>query len=260
MIVFIYMNKSSRYRLYIGLLILFLSVAGFASADVNINVGEVQLSVAGILLDVEGSTGVFDQIAFNGSSFDVTINNNQSFIFSSADRRQFSFSPASASSYVSRSCSSSKSTLTINGSGLSGPLTITITPETSLCSSASDGGGGIVTGNIIGYNFGPTPELTPLPAPIFVPAPEIGIIAPELTPDELQPYPKIIPTAQFEPTAPIYIPPQPESPAPESPIITALETTLSATENFLLLYWPWIIAILAAATLVGILLFIALRE
>lgn len=266
--------KHNRSFLFAGIFILFLSFANNASADMTLTPGEVQLSVAGILLNVEGSSGTLNQIAFNGSSFDVTINSSQNITFSSADRRQLSFSPTSASSYISRSCTSSKSSMTINGSGLSGPLTITITPETSLCTSSSGDSGGTIFGpgeggGFANYNFGPTPDVLfpspihiPVPAPIPAPIPVIPSKAtvPELPPSALQPSPNLTPTSPYEPAAPVYIPPQPELPAAKLPATATPATSPAGAFNFLLLYWPWIIAAFATVTLFGILLFVALRE
>lgn len=249
------MNKSSNFFLYTGLLLILLSGAQSASADTTLTPGEVQLSVAGILLDVEGSSGTLDQVSFNGNSFDIILNSGQTVTFSSTDRRQLSYSPSSASSYITRTCTSVKSSLAINGSGLSSPLTITITPESSTCSSG-DGGGGIVTGNNIGYNFGPTPVI--ISAPVLpLTTPTIKVIPSQLPPSELQPP---ITTLPYEPGAPILIPPQTEIPQPELPSAPSPVTAPVTVVDFFLLYWPWIIAVLAAITVTGILLFITLRE
>lgn len=262
-----------RSFLFAGIFILLLSSANSASADATLTPGEVQLSVAGILLDVEGTASALDEISFNGSSFDIIISSSQSVTFSSTDRRQFSFSPSNASSYITRTCTASKSSIAINGSGLGGPLTITITPESSTCaSSSSDGGGRIFNpgegGGFADYNYGPTPDApapTPTPLPVFDPT-EIFIpiitpkpIIPQLPPKELQSVPVVPPTAPYIPTAPIYIPPQPESPAAEIPVPVS-EPASSGFFGFILLYWPWIVAALGIITLFGILLFITLRE
>lgn len=253
------MNKSSKYFLYAGLFLVLLINAGTASADTTLTPGEVQLSVAGILLDVEGSASALDEISFSGTSFDIILNSGQSVTFSSTDRRQFSFSPSSASSYITRTCTSAKSSIAFNSSGLSSPLTITITPESSTCSTG-DGGGGIVTGNIIGYNFGPTPAaptvpalITPVPlTPVlpFEPAPtvKVTITAPEDTAEAPS-----ITVAPYEPGSPVYIPTQVVTPS-------ATGTALSAVGDFILLYWPLLLVILISLTLFGVFLFIILRE
>ena len=245
----------NKYFLYAGLLAILFSNVQIASADTTLTPGQVQLSVGGILLDVEGSSGTLDQVSFSGTSFDIILNSGQSVTFSSTDRRQLSYSPSSASSYITRSCTSVKSSLAINGSGLSGPLTITITPESSTCSTG-DGGNGIVTGTIIGYNFGPTPTPS-IPSPLPpVPAPIIKITAPILPPVELQP-PVVQP---YEPGSPVYVVPEIELPQPELPATSTSAKTPVTVGDFFLLYWPWIIAALTAMTLIGILLFIAFRE
>lgn len=268
------LNTIRRY-LFAGIFILLLSFANGASADVTLNPGEVQLSVAGILLDVEGSASALDEISFSGSSFDIILNNNQSVTFSSADRRDFSFTSA-ADSYATLSCTATKSSLTFNGAGLGGPLTITITPESSTCTSASSDGGGRIFGpgeggGFADYNFGPTPDVlfpTPIPQPIVTPTPiptiPPQIIIPAIQPEKLPTTPILTPptspASPYEPTAPVYIPPQPELPPAEIPSSPTTETAPTGIFGFILLYWPWIIAALAIVTLFGILLFIALRE
>lgn len=264
----------ARPFLFAGIFILLLSFSNSASADMTLTPGEVQLSVAGILLDVEGSASALDEISFSGSSFDIILNTSQTVTFSSADRRAFSFTEA-ADSYATLSCTATKSSLTFNGAGLGGPLTITITPESSTCTSASSDGGGRIFGpgeggGFANYNFGPTPDvLFPTPEPIVTPTPiptiPPQIIIPEVKPGKIPATPPDLtppasPVSPYEPTVPVYIPPQPELPPAEIPAAPVAETAPSGIFGFILLYWPWIIAALGIVTLFGILLFIALRE
>lgn len=269
------MNKSLNYFLYAGLFISLLSVAHTASADMTLTPGEVQLSVAGILLDVEGSASALDEISFSGSSFDITLNSGQSVTFSSADRRAFSFS-GTADNYATLSCTASKSSVAFNGAGLGGPLVITITPESSTCTSESSDGGGRIFGpgeggGFANYNFGPTPDiLVPPPTPILPPTPVIPpvkpiVIKPTVPPVKIPAPPAVIPEPPYEPAPPVYVPP-PVEPAPSEALPTESPATATPTESglgfvaFLLLYWPWILVALSTVTLIGILLFFALRE
>src|SRR3989344_2753871 len=91
---------------------LLISLAGYqtAFADLNLSAGELQLDVAGVLLDIDGSIGSMDEITFSGSSFDITMNSNQRITISSSDRRTFTISPDNT--YVSKSCTSLKSSIT----------------------------------------------------------------------------------------------------------------------------------------------------
>jgi hypothetical protein len=186
--------------------LLFLPIAVFA--DLQLNSTEVQLSVGDFLLDIDDSNATTDQIDFNGPEFTVTLSGGQFIKIGSADRVNFLYSPTSYSTYVSTSCSTSRSTITIKTpSELPGTIAITITPQ-GTCSVDGGGAGGAAPSL--------TTPLIPTPPP---PPPPVGVPPEEIPPTS--PLPLSGPSPLAPPTFPAPEPTLPPSPLPPIPIIPA---------------------------------------
>ena len=128
----------------------------------QLNPGEVQLNVGGILLDVE-TTSIIDDIAFNNGSFTLTMSSGNTFNVSSADRKKFIIDPTT---YVKVTfiCATDKSSLHLQPTQDSGAITVTITP-TGTCTVGGDGGGGGGAAGAIGVM---APSLILAPTPILI--------------------------------------------------------------------------------------------
>ena len=166
-----------------------------AFADVQLNPGEVQLDVNGIILDIEEPSTV-DEINFNGDSFTVTMSPSQFFKISSSEKRDFTVSPTAS---AVKACESSKSILTIQPS--SGNV-YTITPGSA--NSCIVGGGG----GIVGAGAAPPPSPPPAEQP------------PAQQPPAQQPPAEQPPTQQ----PPAEQPPAQQQQPPAPPPITVTET------------------------------------
>lgn len=175
-----------------------------AFAATQLDPGDFQLEINGVLLDLEG-TAIIDNIDFSGDTFTVKLSSNQSFIISSSERRQFSISPTT---YTTRTCPASKSILQIQTPGDISQITYTISLGISGSCSQSDGGGGGGGGGgaAPGPAPGPVPSLTPpVPPPLgtVVPPPTLPLLE---TPPVEQPPTEIPPTIP-PPASPIETPP-----------------------------------------------------
>ncbi len=190
-----------------------LTQPGVAKADFQLTQGQVQLSVADILLDVEGSQSIIDEMAFYGSYFTVTVSASQQITIISADKRDLEVSPTTYSSWFSITCNDNNSKVTIQTpSSLIGSVTFTITPKSTTCMlGGGDGGGPGGTGTPTGPTPPPPPPPPPPPFPPGEPFPGELPLPPILKPFEpiLRPFEPLIPK----------IPKIPEVPPPEEPEI-----------------------------------------
>lgn len=209
------------------------------------NAGQVQLSVGGILLDIEGSSGIIDEIAFSANSIDVTVSASQEIKISSADRRVLDVTGHNTYCPTSQTCDSSKSLITIKiPSSFVGQTTCTITVKSETC-IVSGGGGGSPGG--VGIST-PSPGLKDVVSPPPLPKKEKKEKEkkeekelPGVPPGEIPPpvFPLSLPLGPI--SAPPFGPPPPAA-APEpkikrpptsplSPIVeTVIETIQKITE------------------------------
>jgi hypothetical protein len=213
-------SLAKRTVIFLWIIFLF-SFSATALADIQLNPGEVQLDIGGILLDIE-STSVIDNIDFGDNNFTVTMSAGQSFYISSADRKEFD---VSFTDYVDRTCLSSKSTLSIAvPSSIIGSINYTITPKSTACSVA---GGGAGAGAGVGVI---TPTVILVPTEVLVPT---------LVPEEIVPPAEIVPAEEVPPGEIIEVPPIEiiEIPAEEFPAAVveappvSVETTVQAMQT-----------------------------
>ena len=162
------------------------ATGAFAALDVNFT-ETTDVPVAGITLTISSGSTV-DSITFNDNDLSVVLSAGASITINSPDRREINTSP---STYTSSSCTDSLSSITLSMSS-GGPVTITVTPLSSTCSSGSAVAPAFVS---------PPPPAPPSEAP-----------APETPPAE-EPVPEEIPPAE---TPPEEIPPE-EVPAEDIP-------------------------------------------
>ena len=226
------MAFKQKSRLLAFFLLLSFFIFKTASADLNLSAGELQLDVAGVFLDIEGSVGSLDQIAFNGDNFDITMNTSQRITISSVDRRTFTISPDNV--YVSKSCTSSKSSITFDMGGISSPITYNVTVNSATCSVDGGGGGGGEAGT--GAGTAPALTLAP-PPPVLIPISPL-IPPPELPPlpEELAPVPPPVEqppevTPVITPELPPPVPPEEIPPATVAQTISAAQTIGSSAVN-----------------------------
>jgi len=181
----------------------------------QLNPGEVQLDIGGIILDVEASS-VVDDIAFDNGSFTVTLSPGNTLNVSSAERRKLTVDPTTYVR-VTSACTSARSSVSLETTQDSGAITITITPSTvNSCSTEGGGGGGGGGAGASGQlgTVAPSPALSP--APITAPPPSPAIVP---TPAET-PTPAIIPLAEEIPPAPVSPMPAVTAAIEVPPIIT----------------------------------------
>jgi len=130
-----------------ALLLLVVPLVGYGAADDVTLTTDTQISVAGITLNITGSNATVASITVNASDFSFALESGSSITVSSPDRRVLSTD--AASQYVAENvCTTSESKLK-HSSSATGSVTITITPQTSTCTSAAtsavvDSGGGII--------------------------------------------------------------------------------------------------------------------
>lgn len=179
-------------------------------ADFQLNQDEVQLSVAGILLDVETKSTI-DEMAFYGTYLTVTLSANQNITISSADRRNLEVTPRT---FVSITCSGSESRITIDTDNiLQNPITYTITPGSGTC--VISGGGGGAPGSTGGPGVStPSVPLTILKPPEEKEEKECNVPEGEVCPPT---HPLAIPESVLVPPPPISEPPIAEPTQPEEP-------------------------------------------
>ena len=111
------------------------------AASININPGDIQIEVGGILLGFEGGISILDQLSLSdsGDNMSITVSDSSYAKFISSNRREFN---VTSSSFVKKGCESSRSFVVIETPDGTPATTITITPLTTTCSNDSGGGGG----------------------------------------------------------------------------------------------------------------------
>ena len=112
------------------------SFAFAAATDVTLTTDTV-LSVAGITLNISGSSASIESITVNAGNFSVTMLSGSSFQVTAPNLNRLTASTLTGVS--SDVCSSSQSLLAYSPST---SVTVTITPSSTLCSSTSSGGSG----------------------------------------------------------------------------------------------------------------------
>ncbi|KKS34591.1 MAG: hypothetical protein UU96_C0002G0033 [Parcubacteria group bacterium GW2011_GWC2_42_13] len=118
---------------------LLLPIVAFAAAsDVEIG-GSSVITVGGINLTVSGSAN-FDSISVNEGNFSLVVSRGAGLTITSSDRRTFIVSPTQYQQ--SFSCTATESTLTVGNNIWDSAITVTVTPESTVCSSGGGGGGG----------------------------------------------------------------------------------------------------------------------
>ncbi len=201
--------------LFIFFILLILLQFKSAFADFQLQAGNLQLNVNGILLDIEQNS-IIDNISFDSNSFTVTMSASQTFKISSSESRGFTVSP---STNISITCPAGKSVLTITMPSSGNPIDFIVTPGSPATCSTSDGGGG---GGGIGAQ---PPSLgTVVPPPILPPLPPLP------PPPALPPPPVVVPPPIKVPPAP---PPTVTPPAapPLSPTVESAQTIGSGAVN-----------------------------
>ena len=117
---------------------LLLPIVAFAAAsDVEIG-GSSVITVGGINLTVSGSAN-FDSISVNEGNFSLVVSRGAGLTITSSDRRTFIVSPTQYQQ--SFSCTATESTLTVGNNIWDSAITVTVTPESTVCSSGGGGGG-----------------------------------------------------------------------------------------------------------------------
>lgn len=131
--------------------------------DVTLTTDTV-LSVNGITLNVSGSSASIESITVNATNFSVTLLSGSSFQVTAPGLERITADTLTGVS--SDVCNSSQSLLKYQPSS---NVTVTITPEATLCSSSSSGGGGS-TGGGGGSVTSATPAVPATPATQTTPA------------------------------------------------------------------------------------------
>ncbi|GEM_PF-4344480 len=111
------------------------AVAFGAYNDVTLTTDTV-ITVAGINLNISGSSAVVQSITVDANNFSFVILNNSTITVSSTDRRVMS-TDVSKNYTTSTSCTSSASVTTFASSDTSGSVTVTVTPTADTCAVPS---------------------------------------------------------------------------------------------------------------------------
>ncbi|OGN16247.1 MAG: hypothetical protein A3C88_02580 [Candidatus Yanofskybacteria bacterium RIFCSPHIGHO2_02_FULL_50_12] len=122
------------------------------SQDTTVELNDVNFTIVG------GSN--VDQVATSGGTITILISAGQRLIFESPDRKSLT-----NNSSIDWSCSSTKSSITVEFPTTATQKTVTITPG-STCGSGTSGGGGGPSG---GGGGGAAPASTPAPTPTSIP-------------------------------------------------------------------------------------------
>ena len=144
-----------------GILVaLFAPALAFAAFDDVTLTTDTVLSVAGITLNVSGSSATIESITVNASNFSVTLQSGSSFQVTAPNLNRLSAD--TLTSISTDTCNATESVLKYNA----GPaVTVTITPSSTLCStntSSGGGGGGSTTTATPAVVAAPaTPAVTP---------------------------------------------------------------------------------------------------
>jgi peptidoglycan hydrolase-like protein with peptidoglycan-binding domain len=125
--------------LFIFLSAFFLAPAvGFAAFDDVTLTADAIINVAGINLNVSGSSAVVESITVNASNFSFILQSGSSIQVTSPDRRILS-TDAPSQYIITNTCGSSESVLK-HSSSVAGSVTIIVTPESSTCTIAANSG------------------------------------------------------------------------------------------------------------------------
>ncbi len=192
-----------------------------AANEIQIQPGNIQISVGGILLDFTGSNSVLDQLAVSdsGDSITTTVSDSAYAQFISSDKRGFTVSPSSA--YIKITCEATRSTVTIETPSSAPSTDFTITPLATTCANDSGGGGG--GGGASGAGVGAAVSaITPIAA-MTSPTLLLALISQAISPAE--------PTPRAQPASAPQMPtvePSPTPPAEFAPPITVAATLEAA--------------------------------
>jgi len=141
------------------------SFAFAAATDVTLTTDTV-LSVAGITLNISGSSASIESITVNAGNFSVTMLSGSSFQVTAPNLNRLTASTLTGVS--SDVCSASQSLLAYSPST---SVTVTITPSSTLCSSTSSGGSGSTSSGGGGSaTVSATPAIPAVPASTTTPA------------------------------------------------------------------------------------------
>ncbi|MEK7114111.1 MAG: peptidoglycan-binding protein [Patescibacteria group bacterium] len=140
------------------------SLALAAATDVTLTTDTV-LSVAGITLNVSGSSATVESITVNAGNFSVTMQSGSTFQITAPSLNRLTASTLTGVS--SDICSASQSLLAYAPST---SVTVTITPSSTLCSSTSSGGSTSTGGGGGSPTVSATPAVPATPASTTTPA------------------------------------------------------------------------------------------
>lgn len=127
-------------RVLLLTLILFVALPGTAIAafdDVTLTT-DVVINVAGIDLNVSGSSAVVESITVNASDFSFTLQSGSSIQVTSPDRRELSTD--ASSQYVSVNVCDSSQSILKHESSAGGSVVVTVTPQASVCTDPGPSG------------------------------------------------------------------------------------------------------------------------
>jgi peptidoglycan hydrolase-like protein with peptidoglycan-binding domain len=117
---------------------------------------DVVINIAGINLNVSGSSAVVESITVNASDFSFVLQSGSSIQVTSTDRKVLSTD--AAGQYIdANTCTASESALK-HSSSVAGSVTITVTPQSATCTvatSVSSGGGSVYIAGMLDKPTGP---------------------------------------------------------------------------------------------------------